>query len=77
MKTIERRFVSERKRNEGLGDYPTLFQAVKEQDFKNATISRWFSVLVGKNEYDSSDRNQLVKQLSDASQIPVRTTVLG
>lgn len=77
MKTIERRFLSERKRNEGLGDYSTLFHAVKEQDFKKTTISRWFSVLVDKDDYDLSDRSKLVKQLSEASKTPLRTTLFG
>ena len=77
MKTIERRFLSVRKKNQNLGDYSTLFRAVKEQSFKRITISRWFSILVDKNEYDLSDRSQLVKQLSEASQTPMRTTFLG
>lgn len=77
MKTIERRFLSVRKKNQNLGDYSTLFRVVNEQNFKRTTISRWFSVLVDKNEYDLSDRSQLVKQLSEATQTPVRTTFLG
>ncbi len=77
MKTIERRFLSVRKKNQNLGDYSTLFRAVKEQNFKRVTISRWFSILVDKNEYDLSDRSQLVKQLSEASQTPLRTTLFG
>jgi len=77
MKTIERRFLSVRKKNQNLGDYSALFRAVKEQDFKRATISRWFSVLVDKDDYDLSDRSKLVKQLSEASKTPLRTTLFG
>jgi hypothetical protein len=77
MKTIERRFLAVRKRNVNLGDYPTLYKAVKCAEFKETTISKWFSILVSKDEYDLQDRRQLVKQLTEASSTTLRTALLG
>lgn len=74
MKTIERRFLAVRKRNVNLGDYPTLYKAVKYSNFKEETISRWFTVLIDKNDYEQSDRRELIRQLVEASNRPSKAT---
>lgn len=74
MKTIERRFAAVRKRSVNFGDYPTPYKAVKCANFKKETISRWFTALVDKNEYEQSDRRELIRQLVEASNTPSKAT---
>ncbi len=67
MKSIQRRFENFKEKNENLGDYIILMKAVKDQGFNRGTISRWFKKLVGKDDYDRSDKKSLIDQLARAS----------
>ncbi|MDB5260434.1 MAG: hypothetical protein JWN37_665 [Candidatus Nomurabacteria bacterium] len=67
MKTIQKRFHSVRRKHVNLGDFPTLYLAVKKQGFSRSTISRWFSKVVDKNDYDAKDRRELINVLTKAS----------
>ena len=77
MKTIELHFNKIKEKNPSLGDYSILYRAVKGKRFKEDAISRWFTQLVDINDYDRSDRRELIRQLVEASQTPLRTTELG
>jgi hypothetical protein len=74
MRTLEHHFAKEQLKNPSLGDYSCMHHAVKGRDFSKATISRWFTILIGVDDYDSSDRRELIRQLVEASQNPLRTT---
>lgn len=74
MKTLQFHFQKEQARHQNLGDYSCLYHAVKNKNFNKETISRWFTLLVNENDYERSDRRELVRQLVESSTTPLRTT---
>lgn len=74
MKTLEHHFLKEQARRPNLGDYSCLYYAVKGKHFNEETISRWFTILVNENNYERSDRRELVRQLVGTSNTPLRST---
>lgn len=74
MKTLQFHFQKEQARHQNLGDYSCLYHAVKNKNFNEETISRWFTFLVNENDYERSDRRELVRQLAEASNTLLRTT---
>lgn len=74
MRTLEHHFVKEQLKSASLGNYSCMYRAVKGRKFSGATISRHFTILVDENEYDRNDRRELIRQLVEASQNPLRTT---
>ena len=74
MRTLEHHFARVQSKNPLLGHYSCMYQAVRGKKFNEETISRWFTVLVDEDDYDRSDRRELIRQLVEASQNPLRTT---
>lgn len=74
MKTLEYNFLKEQKKRYGLGDYLCLFYAVKGKNFSEKTISRWFTILIHENDYNRSDRRELIRHLVSTSNTPSRST---
>lgn len=69
MRSIERRYKNIEARNPFWSAYVCFVEAVKNQHFNRQAISRWFSKLVEKDDYARSDKNQILKQLEDLSNI--------
>lgn len=63
MKTLKLRFDNIKEKNPFWGDYICFAETVRGQNFKESTIARWFSLLVPKDDYEQSDKKQLLKCL--------------
>jgi len=63
MKSLERRFNNIQKKNPNLGDYCCFARAVNGQKFSRVTISLWFNKLIPKEDYSSSEKKDLIRQL--------------
>jgi len=68
MRSIKARFVKIKEKNPGLGHYIVFAQAVRGQKFCKGNISLQMSKLLIENEdYQRSDKKELLKQLHSAS----------
>lgn len=69
MRSIERRYKNIEARNPFWSSFVCFVEAIKNQHFNRQAISRWFSKLVKKDDYTRSDKNQILKQLGELSNI--------
>lgn len=69
MRSLERRFknIRDKKSNLNLGDYPCFARAVNGQGFSKGTIAEWFNKLIPKEDYLSSEKKDLIRQLVSLS----------
>lgn len=63
MKSIERNFKRIQKDNPLWGSYIVLAETVHGCNYSHDRISRWFNILVDKNEYLQSEKRGLVEYL--------------
>jgi hypothetical protein len=68
MRSIERRFSNLQQKRPFHSSFINLAAAVKGQKFSADRISRWFSQLVEKDDYDKHDRRALLGHLVALSQ---------
>jgi hypothetical protein len=73
MKSLERRFKNIQERNVFWSTYLCFAEAVKAQNFGKQAISRWFNKLVGKDEFASGEKKEVLSFLETLSK-PVRAT---
>lgn len=69
MRSIEARYTAMRKKYpEQYSSYICFAKAVKWQKFSRESISRWFNILVDKEDYVLSERKGIVSYLHELSQ---------
>ncbi len=67
MRSIQRRFKLEQEKNPLSSDFICFSAAVYKQGFSKDRIDRWFKELVNKNEYDKSERKEILSWLEKHS----------
>ena len=65
MRSLRRRHASVDKKNPYWSTYICFWHAVKSQEFNVKIIHRWFNRLVDKDDYSTSDKKSLLKDLVD------------
>ena len=72
MRSIERRFNKERlkKRNIDYSSYIIFGRTIADQGFSKKQITKWFNILVEKDDYLKEEKKELIRQLVDRSYIP-------
>lgn len=65
MKSLSARYSLIAKSNPLLGNYIVFSKAVRNQNFSEKTIRKWFNKLLDENDYDLSDKKVLLKQQLD------------
>ena len=61
MRSIERRFLIEEDKAPLSSTYVNFARAVKGQNFSTYRIKKWFTILVHKNDYDKSEKKEVVE----------------
>lgn len=67
MRSIQRRFEIFKNKNRNFSDYINFAESIKNQNFNKEMMSRWFSKLVPKEDYDQKDRSKLINHLANLS----------
>lgn len=67
MRSIERRYKNIEKKNPLWSSYICFSNAVKKQKFSKQIISKWFTKLVDKNDYDRECKLPLLRHLQELS----------
>ena len=68
MKSIQARFLSIRdKHPEKYTSYICFAKAIRGQKLSHKMISKWFNILVNKDDYVQKDRNAIVAYLHELS----------
>lgn len=70
MRSIERNFNENRRKNPNWGDYICLAEAVKYKKYCRRKIYLYFRTLVSRDEYVSNETNRLVRYLWNLSNTP-------
>lgn len=70
MKSIKNTFNKVKSKQPALGSYICLAEAVKNKHYTQDAISRAFTSLMPKDEYQSTERRGLIKQLATLSNTP-------
>jgi len=70
MRSINRRFEEFKKINKNLSDYINLARAVRGQNFTRNMISRWFYILISKEEYGEKDDVDIITHLAKLTKLP-------
>lgn len=60
MRSIEKRFNEIREKNPCASSYICFCETIREKGFGQQTISRWFSKLVNSDDYDKSEKKELI-----------------
>lgn len=76
MRSIERKFQTIAKKNPNWSSWTVFAQTVKECELTPSSMSRYFTKLVEKSDYQKSDRNDLVQFLGTSKNM-LRTTEFG
>lgn len=63
MKELKKKFLLSKEVNPNLGDYIHLCRAVKNTGTDRATIMRLFNAVVSKDDYDKSEKGELIEYL--------------
>ncbi len=63
MKSLQRRFNNAVKRYPHHSFYICFVKAIQEQGFNRQTISRWFNKLVPEDDYDITEKKDIIKDL--------------
>lgn len=72
MRSIKARYLGIQKRYPELySSYICFARAIKEQKFSCETISKWFNILVEKDDYAQKEKRGVVKHLHYLSNRPV------
>ena len=78
MRSIEARYLSMRKKYpEQYSSYICFARAIRGQKFSYEIISKWFNILVEKDDYVQNERNDIVKYLHYLSNTPVEKEFRG
>jgi len=80
MKSIERRFNKIMKSNPPWSSWTCFVVSIKGQKFNKKIINRWFNQLVDKDDYDESEKKELVQYLykvSDSSNTSEECQIQG
>ncbi len=67
MRSIKRRFTNEQDKSPELSSFINFGTAIKSQRFSKDMIHRWFNKLVDKEDYQKSDKNEILKHLVSIS----------
>lgn len=70
MRSIERRFLNLQQKRPNHSSFLNFAASIRSQNFSADKISRWFSELVEKVDYDKGDRAALLKHLYALSNTP-------
>ena len=65
MKSLERKFNNISKLNPYWSSYTCFTETVRSQNFIKSTISKWFTRLVDKSDYDRKDKLQILRDLKN------------
>ena len=65
--SLKKRFNHFRELNPFLGDVVILSMSVEKMDYPRAKILRFFNILVSKEEFDSSEKGEIVDSLFEYS----------
>ena len=63
MKSLQRRFINISERNPLWSSYACFCEAIKGQKFSQKILSYWFGKLVEKDDYDRSDKKDIISHL--------------
>lgn len=63
MKSIERIFRQIEKENPYWSSYLCFVETIKRKKFSMKTVIRWFNKLVDEDNYDKSEKNDIIKDL--------------
>ena len=78
MRSVEARYLSIREKYpEKYSSYICFAKAIRGQNFSYEIISKWFNVLVEKDDYVQKERNYVVKYLHRLSNTPVEKELKG
>lgn len=70
MKSLQRRFRIIELKNPDWSTYVIFSKAIEGQEFNVQAISRWFSVLVDKDDYAKSEKKVIIRNLEKLSKKP-------
>ena len=71
MRSLERRYITKcDKYLESYSSYICFARAIRGQKFSYEIISKWFNILVDKDDYVQGERNCIVKYLFCLSNMP-------
>ncbi len=70
MRSIQRRFNNLQHKYPLLSSYTNFIRAIRGNNFSKDTISRWFNILVDKNDYENSDKKLILKHIEKLSKPP-------
>jgi len=73
MKSLERKFNKISKRNPYWSTYTCFTETIYGIGFSRQTIHRWFNVLVDKNDYDKTNKKEIMSFLESVGKCS-RTT---
>ena len=76
MRSIKRVFKKVQKENPGWGSVIIFNHIVSGKNFSHDRIARWFNILVDKQEYDQSDKKELLEYVY-LMNIPLNRTKNG
>lgn len=77
MKSIERKFKKLNNRNPYWSSLICFTEAVKSSGLSRQSIHRWFNKLVDKNDYDKTDKKQIMSFLESISKHSTTTKNQG
>lgn len=63
MKSLERKFNNIIKKNPYWSSYVCFSAAIKNQNFSEQTIRRWFNKLVDKDDYEKKDKGTILRSM--------------
>ncbi len=64
-------------RNRDLSSFTNFSRAIKGQNFSKDKISRWFNILVEKNDYNKKDKKVLIQNLVNLTNSPEGHRISG
>ncbi len=70
MRSITRNYRKLQGRNQNLGSYPCLTQAVKSRNFSRKSLVKAFKELMTEDEYDKDEMKGLIDYLEELTNIP-------
>lgn len=71
MRSLERRYIAKRdKYPEPYSSYVCFVRAIRGQNFSYEIISKWFNILIDKDDYARNERKCIVEYLFYLSNMP-------
>lgn len=71
MRSIEKRFNEIKGKTPCASSYICFCETIREKGFSQQTISRWFNKLVNPDDYDKSEKKEVIHFLWELSKLPV------